>query len=96
MRKKGEKMNIYKKLFGNTTEKINALAKEGTVDSIVKLIRMQGKAAKAGDIETLRIIHSAIKKFVPIEFYIMAGETMPYNEQFEIAMAVSKYKNVLS
>jgi len=89
-------MSIFKKLFGNKTDEINTLAKEGTVDSIVKLIKMQGKAAKSGDIETLKIINSAIKAHVQSEFYIMAGETLPYNEQFEIAMAVSKFKDVLS
>jgi hypothetical protein len=89
-------MNIFKKLFGSKTDEINALARECTVDSIVKLIRMQGKAAKSGDIETLKIITSALKEHVPSEFFIMAGETLPMNEQFEYAAAVSKYRDILS
>lgn len=89
-------MNIFKKLFGNKTDEIYALAQEGTVDSIIKLIRMQGQAAKSGDIETLKTINSALKKHVPSEIYIMAGEFMPMNEQLDIALAVAKYRNVLS
>jgi len=89
-------MKLFKKFSRNKTDEIYALAKECTVDSIVKLIRMQGKAAKSGDIETLKIITSALKAHVPSEFFIMAGETLPYNEQFEYAAAVSKYRGILS
>jgi hypothetical protein len=89
-------MNIFKKLFANKNEDIYALAKEGSIDSVVKLIRMQGKAAKSGDIGTLKLITAALKAHVPQEFFILAGETMPYEEQYEIAMAVMKYKDILS
>ncbi|RJP54643.1 MAG: hypothetical protein C4583_02090 [Anaerolineaceae bacterium] len=89
-------MGLFKKLFGNKTDEINALAREGSIASIVKLIKMQGKAAKSGDIATLKIITSALKAHVPSELYIMAGETLPMNEQVEIASAVSKYRDVLS
>ena len=89
-------MNFFKNLFGNKTDDINSLAEEGTIASVVKLIKMQGEAAKSGDIRTLKTITSALKAHVPSELYIMAGETLPMNEQYDIAMAVSKYKDVLS
>ena len=73
-------------------DKILRLAKNGSNESLIKLVKMLGKATVSGEANTVNRIQSTLKRYVDREKFTNAVRTLPKSEQDAILDAVRPKK----